>query len=104
MSSLIARLLDRGADILESIDFNPGALRRDLGGQRVSPGRLYSAAELIGHAADLCSDSAGLVRDNERRWRVFRQRVSAIVAVEPDGTIGPVGSSRSAAHSTNDRR
>jgi hypothetical protein len=37
---------------------------------------LYSTAELISHAADLCSDSAGLVHDNERRWRTFRQRVS----------------------------
>ncbi len=79
MSSLIARLLERAGDILESVDFTPAGLRRDLGGPRVSPGRLYSAAELIGRAADLCSESAGLVRDNERRWRVFRQRVSAIV-------------------------
>lgn len=104
MSSLIARLLERAADILESVDFTPAGLRRDLEGPRVSPGRLYSAAELIGHAADLCSESAGLVHDNERRWRVFRERVSAIVvAAGPDGTIGPVGSSVSSAHSTNDR-
>jgi hypothetical protein len=41
---------------------------------------LYSTAELISHAADLCSDSAGLVHDNERRWRTFRQRVSEITA------------------------
>jgi hypothetical protein len=26
------------------------------------------------------SDSAGLVHDNERRWRVFRARVASIVA------------------------
>jgi hypothetical protein len=28
--------------------------------------------------AYLSGDSAGLVNDNERRWRVFRQRVSEI--------------------------
>jgi integrase/recombinase XerD len=32
------------------------------------------------HAADLCSDSAGLVHDNERRWRTFRQRVTSLVS------------------------
>ena len=53
---------------------------------RVSAGRLYSAAELISRAADLCSDSAGLVRDNERRWRTFKERVSDLVAqTAPDG-------------------
>ncbi len=87
MSSLIARLLERSADILESVDFAPAELRRDLEGPRVSPGRLYSAAELIGHAADLCSDSAGLVHDNERRWRVFRQRVRAIVVSAGKGAL-----------------
>jgi hypothetical protein len=80
MASLIARLLDRAADMLESIDLAPSGLRRDLAGPRLSPARVYSAAELIGHAADLCSDSAGLVHQNERRWRVFRQRVREIVA------------------------
>ena len=39
---------------------------------------LHSAAELINRAADLCSDSAGLVNDNERRWRIFRERVVQI--------------------------
>jgi hypothetical protein len=39
---------------------------------------LHSAAELINRAADLCSDSAGLVNDNERRWRIFRERVAQI--------------------------
>jgi hypothetical protein len=62
------------------VDFNPEVLRDDLAGPRRIPGYLYSAAELIGRAADLLSDSAGLVRDNERRWRVFRARVEALVA------------------------
>jgi predicted nucleic acid-binding Zn ribbon protein len=28
----------------------------------------------------LCSDSAGLVNGNERRWRNFRERVVAVTA------------------------
>ena len=30
---------------------------------------------MIDHVADLFSDFAGIVHDNERRWRVFRARV-----------------------------
>jgi hypothetical protein len=41
--------------------------------------RLYSAAEMIDHAADLLSDFAGLVHDNERRWRVVHGRVEEIL-------------------------
>jgi hypothetical protein len=82
MNSLMARLLHRAAEMLDHIDFTPAAVRRDLAGPRVSAARLYSAAEVISHAADLCSDSAGLVHDNERRWRTFRQRVSAVVGTE----------------------
>jgi len=78
LSSLVAKLLHRAADILDRVDFTPAALRADLAGHRTSVGRLYSAAELISHAADLSSDSAGLVHDNERRWRIFRERVVAI--------------------------
>jgi hypothetical protein len=78
MSVLIARLLSRAADILDSIDFTPAALRSDLAGPRRAAGLVHSAAELLNRAADLCSDSAGLVNDNERRWRTFRQRVTTI--------------------------
>lgn len=63
MNSLIGVILTRAADILEHVDFAPAALRRDLAGGRVAAHRLYSAAELIARAADLCSDSAGLVHD-----------------------------------------
>lgn len=80
MNAVIGRTLDRAADILESVDFTPSALRAELGDRNASVGRLRSAAELLAHAADLCSDSAGLVNDNERRWRVFRQRVSELTA------------------------
>lgn len=79
MSALAGRILVRAADVLDQVDFSPAALRADLAGRRVTPRLLYSAAELIGHAADLLSDSAGLVHDNERRWRVFRARVRELV-------------------------
>jgi hypothetical protein len=79
LSLLAARLLLRAVDLLERVDFTPKALREDLGGARHVPGYLYSAAELVDRAADLLSDSAGLVHDNERRWRVFHQRVESLV-------------------------
>jgi hypothetical protein len=80
MNALMGRILDRAAAILERVDFAPKALRADLTERRSSIGRLYSAAELVSHAADLCSDSAGLVHQNERRWRTFRERVKSMVA------------------------
>jgi hypothetical protein len=79
MNTLTGRLLARAADLLERIDFTPAALRRDLAGDRVTPGLLFSAAEIVSRATDLCSQSAGLVRDNERRWRVFHARVAEVV-------------------------
>jgi hypothetical protein len=79
VSALAGRILARSAEILDRVDFTPAALRADLAGARVAPARLYSAAELVGRAADLLSDSAGLVHDNERRWRTFRARVVALV-------------------------
>ena len=88
MTTLMSHILDRAADILDQTDFTPKALRADLAGEKVSAGRLYSAAELISHAADLCSDSAGLVHDNERRWRTFRQRVSELTAASQNGAPG----------------
>lgn len=75
MTRLVSAVLDRGAEILDAVDFSPGEIRDDLGDGRTSPGRLYSAAELIDHAADLLTSSAQLVHDNERRWRVFRARI-----------------------------
>jgi hypothetical protein len=79
MSSLAGRILDRAADLLDRVDFTPAALRRELGSASTAAARLHSAAELVGHAADLLSDSAGLVHDNEPRWRRFRERVVALV-------------------------
>lgn len=82
MNTVQSHLLDRAADILEHVDFTPAALRADLSGGQASAGLLYSAAEMISHAADLCSESAGLVHDNERRWRIFRHRVGEVLAAE----------------------
>ncbi len=79
MNTVVAELVDRAADMLERIDFAPAAVRADLAGHRVVPRRLYSAAELLARAADLLSESAGLVHDNERRWRVFHRGVREVV-------------------------
>jgi hypothetical protein len=84
MSTLIAQLLHRAADILDHIGLTPAAVRLDMRGPRRSPGLLHSSAELVNRAADLCSDSAGLVNDNERRWRIFRERVQEIVGADQD--------------------
>ena len=82
---LIARLLHRALDLLNAVDFSPEALRKDLAGDRSTPGYLFSASELIDRAADLMAESAILVHDNERRWRVFSARIRALLA---DGTGG----------------
>jgi hypothetical protein len=79
MQSLVATLLARAADMLDRVDFTPVALRADLSGARVAPGRLYAAAEVLSRAADLCSESAQLVRDNERRWRTTRKRIEQVL-------------------------
>lgn len=73
--TLAGRILSRAAEMLDQVDFTPAALRADLADCRVSAGHVHSAAEMIDHAADLLSDFASLVHDNERRWRVFRTRV-----------------------------
>ncbi|WP_051684120.1 hypothetical protein [Blastococcus sp. URHD0036] len=79
LQAVTADLLARAALMLDRLDLTPAALRADLAAGRVTPRRLYAAAEVISRAADLCCDSAGLVHDNERRWRVFRDRVDEVV-------------------------
>jgi hypothetical protein len=79
MSTLVGRQLQRAGDLLDKVDYTPAALRADLAGPRRSAALLHSAAEIINRAADLCSDSAGMVNDNERRWRIFRERAASIV-------------------------
>jgi hypothetical protein len=80
LGNLAGTIVGRAVDVLDRIDFSPAALRADLAGERVSARRLYSAAEMLNHAADLYSESAGLDNDNERRWRVFRERVLELLA------------------------
>jgi hypothetical protein len=84
LSRLAGRILLRAADIVDQIDFSPSALRTDLAHNRVSPQRLYSAAEMIAHAADLISQAAGAELDSEPRWRTFRHQVKKLVGAQPD--------------------
>ena len=77
-AQLVARHLRRAVAVMERVDFAPAALRKDLAGARSSPGYLYAAAELINHAADLAAASSVLTHENERRWRIFHERVEQI--------------------------
>lgn len=79
MQSLVGSLLARAGEMLERIDLTPAAVRADMAGPKVMPRQLYAAAEVISRAADLCCDSAELVHDNERRWRVTRERTEQLV-------------------------
>jgi hypothetical protein len=91
MQSLVASLLARAADMLDRVDFAPAALRADLAGPRVAPQRMFAAAEVLSRAADLCTESAQLVHDNERRWRVTRGRIDQVVqalTAEPAASAG----------------
>jgi hypothetical protein len=78
--TLIARLLGRALEILGRVNFSPAALREDLAGNRRSAAYLYSASELLDRAADLAVESASRVHDNERRWRIFAERVRELRA------------------------
>ncbi|WP_330150391.1 hypothetical protein [Rhodococcus chondri] len=80
MTELVARNLDRAAAILGRVDFTPAALRADLIANRLAPRYLFSAAEMLDHAADLMASSAVLTHENERRWRIFYERVDQILA------------------------
>ena len=82
LAKLVARNLDRARATLESLDFSPAALRKDLQGARWSPAFLHSACDLIDHGSDLAAGSAALVHENERRWRMFKQRIDQMI--EPD--------------------
>jgi hypothetical protein len=82
MGQLAGRVILRALDILDTITFTPEALRVP-GAMAAAATRVYSAGELLDHAADLFSDSAGLVHDNERRWRTFRTRVDHLLVARP---------------------
>ena len=79
-AQLIARYLRRAGSILEQVDFSPAGLRKDLASTRSAPAYLFSAAELINHAADLSAASSVLTHENERRWRIFHERIEQITA------------------------
>ena len=100
MQSLVGLHLTRAADMLERLDLRPAALRADLAGPRVAPQRLYATAEVISRAADLCCESAELVHDNERRWRVTRERTERLVA---EMAAGATSSAATCDHPTNGR-
>jgi hypothetical protein len=93
LSDGAGRILQRAVEILDRVDFRPAALRADLSGAAISPQLLYSAAELAARAADMLSESAGFVHDNERRWRTFRARVTEVMssAAVPDNSAPPSG-------------
>jgi hypothetical protein len=78
IEQLVSRLLRRSVTILERVDFSPAALRVDLAGKREAVGYLFSAAELIDRAADLETEFSVLVHEDERRWRVFHERVDQL--------------------------
>ena len=80
LAKLIARELERARTVLERLDFSPAGVRSDLDGPRRYPAYLHSACELIDHACDLTVTSATLVHENERRWRVFSERVEDLVS------------------------
>jgi hypothetical protein len=80
LSILLAKLLDRALLILGEIDFHPKAIREDISTRKRYPHLLYSASELLDRAADLSSEFAVLIHDNERRWRIFRQKVNKLRA------------------------
>ena len=80
--ALIARLLRRALEIIGHVDFSPAALRSDLAGERTAAAYLYSASELLDRAADLTVQSAALVHDNERRWRIFGERIRQLTAAD----------------------
>ena len=95
MMTVAARVLHGAADLLDHVDFAPAALRVDLANGQTSAHRLYSAAEMIDQAADLFSDFAGIVHDNERRWRVFRD---ACRTTPPRSRLQPTNHDQRGAH------
>ena len=94
IAQLNACLIKRSLAILEAIDFTPAALRTDLAGDRRAAGYLFSASERIDRAADLGASSAALVHENERRWRIFRQRVEEILGWRQLPDAAPSGGPR----------
>jgi hypothetical protein len=75
LAVISAAVVDRAVDLLDHVDLTPAAVRADLAGERLDARLLFSACELLDHAADLAAHSATLTHENDRRWRVFGERV-----------------------------
>ena len=75
---MVARQIRRSLDILDCLDLSSGGVRKDLAGLRSYPAYLYSASELMDHAADNLGECAALLQDNEKRWRVWRERADQV--------------------------
>ncbi len=82
MQTLIAHVVRRALELLDRVDFSPDGIRADIAEGRTQPAYLYAAGELLDRAADLIVESAVLVHDNERRWRVFSSRVQELIHQE----------------------
>ena len=80
LSSLVAKLIKRSLLFLNDINFSPASIRADIKSQKRYPDLLYSSSELLDRAADLSAQFALLIHDNERRWRVFHNKVQRIKA------------------------
>ena len=78
MSIIIGHTVDRAVDILDRIDFSLRAIREDLQTEHRYSRLLFSSCELLDHAAGLAAVSATLTQENERRWRIFHERVQSL--------------------------
>ncbi len=85
MLLLVSRQLRRVNTILARVDFTTAGLRADLADGRHAVGLVFSAAEMIDQAVDLIVESGTLVRQNERKWRIFHDRVSMLIGEAGQG-------------------
>jgi hypothetical protein len=80
LQSLISQIIKRALELLQRIDFTPASIRNDLTKTRSYPAYLYSASELLDTAADYFTESAKLVHDNDRKWRIFRDKLKHLAS------------------------
>ncbi len=88
---MVAREIRRAIEILDRLDLSSGGVRKDLVGIRSYPSYLYSASEMMDHAADDLGECAALLQDNEKRWRVWRERAEQVAKrIEASPAPNPV--------------
>ena len=75
-SELIAHLLRRAAELLDTSELTPTAIRADLATVAMTPGHLLAAAELLDTASELSTEAGLRVLDSEPRWRRFSDRLA----------------------------